>query len=512
MAYKPVMLIILDGWGIRDMEHGNAVELGNTPNYDYWRKHYEKSVIDTFGEHVGLIPGQMGNSEVGHLNLGAGRVVYQDITRMNMAIEDGSMAQHEAVTDAFSKARDNGKKVHLIGLLGPGGVHSHQDHLHAFIDISKGYGLDPVIHVITDGRDTPTESGIGFLENLEAKINDAGAGRISTVSGRYYAMDRDKRWDRTARAYNAMAFRHSDITAQSASQAIRQSYDKGVTDEFIEPTVVGDDDSLQVEPGDVIVCYNFRADRMRQLAQAFSTSDFEGADHFQHIDDLRVLTATQYIEGLPVDILFPPVYLDNTLAEVISKQNLKQYHSAETEKYPHVTFFFNGRREEPWEGEDRKIVPSPKVATYDLQPEMSAEPLMEATLQRMDEVDDDFILINFANPDMVGHTGDLDAAIKAVETVDACAGKLVNKALEKGGVAIVTADHGNCERMINEITGDSHTYHTVGPVNLFVIGQQYHGLITRGKLADIAPTVLELMGLEKPDDMTGYSLLEHTGA
>ncbi|MFW5691982.1 MAG: 2,3-bisphosphoglycerate-independent phosphoglycerate mutase [Chloroflexota bacterium] len=512
MANKPVMLIILDGWGIRDMEHGNAVQLAKTPNYSRWLREYEKSVIDTFGEYVGLIPGQMGNSEVGHLNLGAGRVVYQDITRINLAIEEGSLGNLEPVTQAFSAARDNGKKVHLIGLLGPGGVHSHQDHLGAFIDISKGYGLDPVIHVITDGRDTPTTSGIEFLTDLEKKIEESGVGRIATVSGRYYAMDRDKRWDRTARAYNAMVFRQSDLTAPSAREAMQQSYDKDVTDEFIEPTVVGDDASLTIDPGDVIVCYNFRADRMRQLAQAFVLADFEGAEHFKHIDNLRVITATQYIEGLTPDVLFPPDYLNNTLAEVISKAGLTQYHSAETEKYPHVTFFFNGRREESWPGEDRQIVPSPKVATYDLKPEMSAYELTDATLKRMETHDDDFILINFANPDMVGHTGVLEAAIKAVEAVDECAGKLVDRCLEKGGVAIVTADHGNCERMINEISGEPHTYHTVGPVNLFVIGQRYHGLFSRGKLADIAPTVLELMGLEQPKEMTGKSLLEHTGA
>lgn len=509
---KPVMLIILDGWGIRDMEHGNAVKLANTPNYNHWMTNYEKSVIDTFGEHVGLTPGQMGNSEVGHLNLGAGRVVYQDITRIEMAIRENKLGDLEAVANAFAHAKANGKKVHLVGLLGTGGVHSHQSHLHALMKISKTNGIDPVIHVITDGRDTPTQSGINFLANLEAEIKALGVGRISTVSGRYYAMDRDKRWERTSRAFNAMVYRQSDQSAATAAEAIKQSYAKDVTDEFIEPTVVGNDDSLKMESGDVVICYNFRADRMRQLTQAMTLKDFEGADQFNFVSDLHVLTMTQYIEGLPVQILFPPLYLNNTLAEVISKAGKTQYHSAETEKYPHVTFFFNGRREEPWTGESRQIIPSPKVATYDLKPEMSAYELADATLKRMEEHDDDFILINFANPDMVGHTGVLSAAIKAVEAVDECAGKLVNKALEKGGVAIVTADHGNCERMINEITDEAHTYHTVGPVNLFVIGNDYHGLVTRGKLADIAPTVLELMGLDQPEDMTGKSLIEHTGA
>lgn len=512
MSHNPVMLIILDGWGIREKTHGNAVVQGNTPNYDKWMSNCERAIIDTFGEHVGLVPGQMGNSEVGHLNLGAGRVVYQDITRFDMAIHDGSLAQHESLSEALTSTKQNEKKVHLIGLLGPGGVHSHEKHLFALMGISKQHGHDPIIHVITDGRDTPTDSGIHFLGNLQKQIDQLGVGRISTVSGRYYAMDRDKRWDRTLQAYNAIAFRQAEHTAPDAQTAIQQSYDRQVTDEFIEPTVVGDDESLTVESGDLLIFYNFRADRMRQLSQAFMRKDFEGAEYFQHIEGLRGITATEYIKGLPVDILFPPIYLTNTLAETISKAGLRQYHSAETEKYPHVTFFFNGRREEPWPGEDRKIVPSPKVATYDLKPEMSAYELTEATLQRLEEFDDDFLLINFANPDMVGHTGSLEAAIKAVEAVDECAGKLVDKVLAKGGVAIVTADHGNCERMINEISGESHTYHTVGPVSLFVVGNEYFGLFSRGKLADVAPTVIELMGLEQPEDMTGTSLLEHTGA
>ncbi|TVR19063.1 MAG: 2,3-bisphosphoglycerate-independent phosphoglycerate mutase [Anaerolineaceae bacterium] len=512
MAKKPVMLVILDGWGIRDMEHGNAVQMANTPNYDRWLKTREKAIIDTFGEHVGLTPGQMGNSEVGHLNLGAGRVVYQDIMQITVAIQEGELQSDAKLKSALEQAAANGKNVHLIGLLGPGGVHSHQDHLHAFMDISKDNGLNPVIHVITDGRDTATRSGAEFLKDLQAKMDETGNGRIATVSGRYYAMDRDKRWERTARAFNAMVKRESDFKAESAQQAIAQSYERGVTDEFIEPTIVGDDDSLKIQSGDVVICYNFRADRMRQLTQAFALENFEGANLIDFVPDLHIITATQYIEGLPVDVLFPPDYLKNTLAEVISDAGMKQYHCAETEKYPHVTFFFNGRREEPFPGEDRNITPSPPVATYDLQPEMSAHELTESTLKRMEEADDDFILINFANPDMVGHTGVLSAAIKAVETVDECVGRLVDGVLAKGGVAIVTADHGNCERMINEITGESHTYHTVGPVNLFIVADDYYGLVTRGKLADIAPTVLELLGLAQPEEMTGQSLIDHTGA
>lgn len=509
MANKPVMLIILDGWGIREKEAGNAVLQGNTPNFDRWMATCERAIVHTSGEHVGLVPNQMGNSEVGHLNLGAGRVVFQDIARIDNAIKENTLGEQAPIADAIKNVKENGGKLHLIGLLGPGGVHSHQGHLHALLDIAAQNDINPVIHVITDGRDTPTQSGIGFLKNLEAKIDDIGVGRISTVSGRYYAMDRDKRWERTAQAFNAIAYRDAEKSAPTAAAAIQNSYDEDVTDEFIIPTVIGDDDSLKVEPGDVLLCYNFRADRMRQIVQAFALDDFEGADHFKRVDDLGIVTMTEYEDGLPVEVVFPVELLKNTLAEWISKHGLKQYHSAETEKYPHVTFFFNGRIEDPWEGEDRKIIPSPKVATYDLKPEMSAYELAEATLDRIENADDDFILVNFANPDMVGHTGSLDAAIKAVEVVDECVGKLVDAVLEKGGVAIVTADHGNCERMIDLNTGEKHTYHTVGPVSLFVVSKDdYYELWTWGKLADVAPTVLDLMGLDKPEEMTGRSLVK----
>ncbi|MBZ0298356.1 MAG: 2,3-bisphosphoglycerate-independent phosphoglycerate mutase [Anaerolineae bacterium] len=506
-GHKPVILIILDGWGIREMEVGNAVVQADTPNFDHWMRTRERSIVQTSGEFVGLVPDQMGNSEVGHLNLGAGRIVYQDITRIDLAIKDGSLATNEDLVATLEHAKEVGKNVHLIGLLGPGGVHSHQSHLFALLNIASQHDIDPVVHVITDGRDTPTTSGIGFLADLEAKIVEVGVGRIATVSGRYYAMDRDKRWDRTAKAYNAMVKREGE-TAASAKEAIRQSYDQNVTDEFIVPTVVGNDDSLRIGPGDVVIFYNFRADRMRQIVQACVVKDFAGADHFEWVDGLDVITFTEYMEGLPVKVLFPVRLPENTLAEWISKHDLKQYHSAETEKYPHVTFFFNGRVEEPWPGEDRRIVPSPKVATYDLQPQMSAPELLAATLERLDTHDDDFLLINFANPDMVGHTGSLPAAIEAVECVDECAGKIVSKVLDKGGVAIVTADHGNCERMIDLATGEPHTYHTVGPVSLFVIGKGYYELYNYGILADVAPTILDLLGLEKPPEMTGRSLIK----
>lgn len=509
---KPVMLLVLDGWGIRTMEHGNAIALGNTPNYDRWVRTQEAAIIDTFGEHVGLTPGQMGNSEVGHMNLGAGRVVYQDIARIDNAVRDGSLAKNAVLLDSIGQAKAKNGKVHLIGLLGPGGVHSHENHLYAMLDVTKACGVETVVHVITDGRDTPPHSGIEFLKNLEAKLASINHGKIATVCGRYYEMDRDKRWDRTRRAWDMLVNRVGE-KASTAQEAIQQAYDQDITDEFIPPTVVGDED-LRIAPGDTLIFYNFRADRVRQLVQAFALQDFAGAEHFECIPDLRIVTFTEYIQGLPVDVLFPIELPQNTLAEVISKAGLQQYHSAETEKYAHVTFFFNGRREEPWPGEDRKLIPSPTdVPTYDLKPEMSAYPLTEATLERLETHNDDFMLINFANPDMVGHTGSLDAAKKAVEVVDECAGKLVESVLAKGGVALVTADHGNCERMINEVTGEAHTYHTVGPVHLFVMSaNERFSLLSRGILADIAPTILELMRLEQPSEMTGKSLINHTGA
>ena len=513
MARKPVMLVVLDGWGLRDTVRGNAVAQAHTPNFDRWLETCERAIVHTSGEHVGLVPGQMGNSEVGHLNLGAGRIVYQDISRIANAIADGALARNDDLLEALAYLRQSAKQLHLIGLLGDGGVHSHDHHLYALLDIAGQNGVDPVLHLITDGRDTPTQRGIEFCRDLLAKIESNGVGRVSTVSGRYYAMDRDRRWDRSQRAYDAMTLRQSDQRAGDPLAAIQQSYDAGVTDEFIAPTVIGADESLVLAEGDVVLCYNFRADRMRQLSQALIKRDFDGAEHFRPIPDLRLLTMTEYMEGLTDQVLFPVELLRNTLAEVISRAGKTQYHTAETEKYPHVTFFFNGRNERPFPGETRKIVPSPQVATYDLQPEMSARELTAATLGRLEDADDDFVLVNFANPDMVGHTGSLPAAIKAVETVDAGAGQLVEAVVKKGGVAIVSADHGNCERMIDEVTGAPHTYHTVGPVSLFVIDdERYFDLRTWGRLADVAPTVLELMEIEPPPDMTGTSLIRASRA
>jgi 2,3-bisphosphoglycerate-independent phosphoglycerate mutase len=506
---KPVALIIMDGWGTREMKAFNAVALGETPNYDRWNQTLERCVLDASGLAVGLPEGQMGNSEVGHLNLGAGRVVYQDFTRINLAIQDGSLARNQVLGDALTRLKATNGKLHLIGLFSDGGVHSHVNHLNALIDIANAAGIAPVLHLITDGRDTPPESGIEHARHLEARLQ-AGQAVIASVSGRYYTMDRDRRWQRTVLGYNVIALHqgHEGRTAPSASEALARSYAEGVTDEFVLPVAieVGEADVL-IQPGDCLLFFNFRADRARQLANAFAFPDFDGFER-AFIPDLDLLTMTQYDVRLPARIIFPEVEITNPLAEVLSKAGLNQFHAAETEKYPHVTYFFNGGREAIFDGESRHLEPSPKVATYDLQPEMSAYPLSEAVLKRIREHDDAFILLNFANPDMVGHTGVLEAAIKAVETVDECTNRVVEAVVAKGGVAIVTADHGNCERMRDLLTGEPHTYHTTQPVACFVIGEGYYALRPRGALADVAPTVLDLLGIPQPAEMTGRSMVE----
>ncbi len=508
-ASTPVALIILDGWGIREMEDGNAVLLGNTPNYDRWTRTLERTILDASGEAVGLPEGQMGNSEVGHLNLGSGRIVYQDLTRINKAIEDGSYFEIGVLVRALEEVRERGGKLHLIGLFGDGGVHSHSDHLYATLELACRHELEPIVHLITDGRDTPPESSARFVAELEEYLA-GNPGIVATVSGRYYTMDRDKRWQRTVLGYRAIALHQGrdGKTASSAREAIARSHEDGTTDEFIVPVAIQSEARTTVRPGDCLFFYNFRADRMRQIVTAFAFEDFDGFER-DYIPDLHIVTMTQYEDHFPVDVVFPDVEIRNTLAKVLSGHGRRQYHAAETEKYAHVTYFFNGGREEPFAGEERHLEPSPQVATYDLQPEMSAFPLTEAVLGRIRERDDDFILVNFANPDMVGHTGDLEAAIQAVEAVDECAGRLVDAILAKGGVALVTADHGNCERMVDHKTGEPHTYHTTQPVAFIVIGiEGYANLLPRGILADVAPTVLSLLDIGQPDEMTGRSLLD----
>jgi 2,3-bisphosphoglycerate-independent phosphoglycerate mutase len=509
-TYKAVALIILDGWGIREKEEANAVILGHTPNYDQWTRSLERTILDASGEAVGLPDGQMGNSEVGHLNLGAGRIVYQDLTRINLAIRDGSFDQNQALVDALETVKSKRSKLHVIGLFGPGGVHSHSDHMYAIFDLANAQGIEPILHIITDGRDTPPESSRDFLSELEA-YQENKALVVASVSGRYYTMDRDKRWPRTEKGYKVIALHEGDEgrTAVSARVAIEQSHAEGVTDEFILPVAIDvGGKNVNVEPGDVIIFYNFRADRMRQPVTIFTSPEFDGFAR-DFIEDLTILTMTNYDDTYPVQVIFPDVEISKVLAEVLSEKGLKQFHAAETEKYAHVTYFFNGGEETMFAGEERHLEPSPKVPTYDLQPEMSAYLLTDAVIKRVQEQDDDFILVNYANPDMVGHTGVLAAAIKAVEAVDECAGRLVKAIVDKGGVALVTADHGNCERMVDHKTGNPHTYHTTQPVSFIVIGADgYLNLRPRGILADVAPTVLELLGVEQPDVMTGRSVID----
>ena len=507
-AHRPVALIILDGWGIREAEAGNAVVLGHTPNFDRWTETLERCLLDASGEAVGLPEGQMGNSEVGHMNLGAGRIVYQDLTRINQAIRDGSFFENEVLGTALDKVQGKGK-LHLVGLFGEGGVHSHSDHMYALLQWAKRKKVEPILHLITDGRDTPPQSAVSFAKRLEASRKENPA-LVASLCGRYYAMDRDRRWDRTEKAYRLLALHQGEEgkRAATASEALAASYADGVSDEFVLPVALDvSEEMVTVEPGDCLIFYNFRSDRMRQIVQAFISSRFDGFER-ELIPDVDILSMTSYSDPFTASVMFPEAEIANPLAEVLSQAGCQQFHTAETEKYPHVTYFFNCGREKPFEGEARYLEPSPKVATCDLQPEMSAYPLTEVILDRLQKQDDAFILINFANPDMVGHTGVLAAAIKAVEAVDQCAGRVVEAVNKKGGVAIVTADHGNCERMIDDATGEPHTYHTTQPVPLFIIGRGDRRLRPGGILADVAPTVLELMGIPKSPEMTGQSLIE----
>ncbi len=509
MSQKPVALLILDGWGIREMAHGNAVVQADTPNFDNWLSSHERAILDASGEAVGLPDGQMGNSEVGHLNLGAGRVVYQNLTRINLAIRDESFFEISQLKNAMDQAKGKGSKLHLIGLLGTGGVHSFSGHLYALLEMAKREGVEPILHLITDGRDTPPHSAAEFVAELEAYLVD-NPGTIASLCGRYYTMDRDKRWARIEKGYKVIVQHEGEggNTAVSASEALKEAYAQGKTDEFILPVAIdsGEQD-VTVAPGDCLLFYNFRADRMRQILTPFLFSEFDGFER-EFVPDLHIVTMTHYEDSFAVDVLFPEQEIGHTLAEVLSVNGRTQFHAAETEKYAHVTYFFNGGIEKQYAGEERHLEPSPKVATYDLQPEMSAYKLTAAVLERIKTGEDAFILVNFANPDMVGHTGVLEAAIKAVETVDDCAGRLVDAIVGRGGVALVTADHGNCEIMLDEKTKAAHTYHTTQPVSFFAISDEYIRLIPCGKLADVAPTVLDLLGIAQPEEMTGRSLID----
>ena len=499
----PVALIIMDGWGVGDAQSTtNAVNVGKTPVIDGLTAKYPHAQLACSGEAVGLPDGQMGNSEVGHTNIGAGRIVYQELTRITKAIREGAFFKNPVFLDVINAVKKNNGALHLMGLLSDGGVHSHNSHLYALLQLAKQEGVENVfVHAFLDGRDVPPSSAADYLAELEAKLKEIGVGKIATISGRYYAMDRDKRWDRVQKAYNAIALGEG-VKQASSELAIKNSYEEDTTDEFVVPVVVGNYAGMTSNDGAIF--FNFRPDRARELTHAFVDTTFDG---FARNEDLKIpfATMTQYEKGMNVEIAYKPESLTNTLGEYISKLGYTQLRIAETEKYAHVTFFFNGGIEQPYEGEDRILVPSPKVATYDLQPEMSAYEVkvVEAILSKKY----DFIILNYANGDMVGHTGVMEAAVKAVETVDTCVGRFVDAIKQVGGTVCITADHGNAEKMLDEETKEAFTAHTTNPVPFIVVSDKVKE-VKDGALCDIAPTLLKLAGLEVPAEMTGKALID----
>ena len=510
MAKKPVVLIIRDGWGVNPggaataEKDGNAVELADTPFHDsVLLPDYPRGSLSASGLDVGLPEGQMGNSEVGHLNLGAGRIVYQELTRINKCIADGELGQNEVLKEAFEKAK--GKRLHLLGLLSDGGVHSHQDHLVALASEAKAVGVEDIfVHAITDGRDTSPTGGRGYLSEVEEKLAVSGA-RIATVVGRYYAMDRDKRWERTQLSWDAIIDGKGEQKEILASEAVAEQYELEKTDEFLMPMIFEAANERRINDGDVVVFFNFRADRARQLCEAFLKKDFDGFDT-GGTPDVHFVTLTEYDETYPCPVAFPPQTLENVLGEVVSAAGKNQMRIAETEKYPHVTYFFNGGVEKEFSGEDRFIIPSPKeVATYDEKPEMSAPAVVSTVVEKLKDYD--LVILNFANPDMVGHTGIVEAAKKAVSTIDDAVKQVVEETLRLGGKLLITADHGNCEFMCNA-DGSPHTAHTTNLVHAIYVGDDANTCrVDDGILADVAPTLLDLMGVDKPAEMTGKSII-----
>ena len=509
MDKKLMMLMILDGYGINENEKGNAVKLANTPNIDKLMKTCPTTTIYTSGLKVGLPEGQMGNSEVGHTNIGAGRIVYQDLTKITKSIEDGDFFSNEVLTKAIENCKKYNSNLHVMGLLSDGGVHSHERHLYAILELAKRNDFDNVyVHCFMDGRDTAPTSGEGYVAKLEEKMKEKGVGKIASLSGRFYAMDRDKRWQRVQKAYDAMVNGKGE-KATSAIQAVEASYQKEVFDEFIEPTVIYNQDAPVATIGkhDSVICFNFRPDRAREITRTLVDKDFNEFETKKDLD-LYYVCMTPYDETLEnVEIAFKKEALKNTFGEYISKYGLKQLRIAETEKYAHVTFFFNGGEEKQYEGEDRILVPSPKVETYDMKPEMSACEVTDKVVDAINSKKYDSIILNYANPDMVGHTGNLEAAIKAIETIDKCVQRVVEAVNAQNGMLLITADHGNSEQMIDYKTGEPYTAHTTNPVPLILVGKDNIKL-KEGKLADLAPTMLELMGMEIPKEMTGESIIQ----
>jgi 2,3-bisphosphoglycerate-independent phosphoglycerate mutase len=531
---KPLVLIILDGWGYRAETNANAIALARKPTYDRLLREYPNTLIHTSGPFVGLPEGQMGNSEVGHLNIGAGRIVHMDITRIDLMIRNGDFFSDPVLLDAMKHARTGDRRLHLFGLVSDGGVHSQQAHLYALLKMAKQNGLDRVfVHAFMDGRDTLPTNGAGYLELLQHKMREYNCGKIATINGRYYAMDRDRRWERIAKAYNAMVFadaeggRHADPV-----QGMKESYNKGVTDEFVIPFVCGDPKNAGEGAGatttirdeDSCICFNFRADRVRQITRALTRNsginpqggrDLPGADDLDAAiprdrvpKDLRYVCMTQYDKNFSLPVVIPPESMANILANVMGGLNMRNLRVAETEKYAHVTYFFNGGVEKPFPGEDRALVQSPKVATYDLKPEMSASGIADAVVKATEEGTFDVVIVNFANADMVGHSGRLEPTIKAVETVDACLARIESAVRAKGGAMLITADHGNAELMVDPATGGPHTAHTTNPVPFIVVAENAKQFTLKpgGSLRDISPTLLGMLGIDEPREMTGADL------
>jgi 2,3-bisphosphoglycerate-independent phosphoglycerate mutase len=527
---KPLVLTILDGWGYSPKTENNAIALARKPTYDKLIAEFPNTLIHTSGRFVGLPEGQMGNSEVGHLNIGAGRVVYMDIVRIDMMIENGSFFEHPVLLDAIKHTRTGGRKLHIFGLISDGGVHSMNTHLYALLKMCKQQGAERVyVHCFMDGRDTPPNSGVGYVKELQQKMREYGVGKIASVSGRYYAMDRDKRWERTKKAADAMLHGKGEGgTFVDSVQGIKDSYNKGVTDEFILPFVCVDNKGeplATIGEDDACICINFRADRVRQITRALCRNaglsrqagrDLEG---WETLDEtiprdtiprkLKYVCMTQYDGKYTLPFVVPPESLDNILANIMGQANMRNLRVAETEKYAHVTYFFNGGVEKPFPGEDRLLVQSPKVATYDLKPEMSAQGIADGVVRSINDTAFDVIIMNFANADMVGHSGKLEPTIKAVETVDACLGQIYSAVRQHGGAMLITADHGNAEMMKDPITGGPHTYHTTNPVPFIVVGEDAAKFTLRpdGALQDISPTVLNILNIPQPKEMTGHSLL-----
>ena len=509
-ARKPHVLIILDGFGHREETEHNAIANASTPTWDTLWSERPHTLISGSGMDVGLPDGQMGNSEVGHMNLGAGRIVYQDFTRVTKDINDGGFFENQVLCNAVNKANAHNSAVHLMGLLSPGGVHSHEDHFVAMIELAAKRGAKQIyVHAFLDGRDMPPKSAQPSLEKIQAKLDELGVGRIASLCGRYFAMDRDNRWDRVEKAYNLLALGESEYTSANAVDGLLAAYEREETDEFVAPTVIAAEGQApaQFNDGDAVVFMNFRADRGRELSRASLFSEFDGFERKKVVNFGAFVTLTQYAADIPSEVAYPPETLVNVLGEYLAKNSKTQLRIAETEKYAHVTFFFSGGREDTYDGEDRILISSPDVATYDLQPEMSAPEVTDKLVDAIGSGKYDVIICNYANGDMVGHTGKYDAAVKAVEALDGCLARLVEAVESAGGDMLITADHGNCEQMEDPNSGQAHTAHTTDPVPLVYVGSQALTLQAEGgKLSDIAPSILKLMALPQPDEMTGQAL------